>query len=166
MEDRRGARSLYLYFMPLISSILFISNRFLFLISNLYLLFCRFKILQNRLHWKSFSQNWLISFFWFIAETWRNWSLWKIQFCSSLGKKESKIGYCAFYWKFCYLFFLKTMQNKSSFDSWLSIANPHIWENSCSEAISQNVPGQSDCRILESNIYKKIEESSWFSVYR
>ena len=66
---------------------------------------------------KSFSQNWLINFFWFFAWNWGQMLksdgtrfLWKIHFCPNLGKKGPKIGYFVFFGKFGHFFFLKPMK--------------------------------------------------------
>ena len=60
-----------------------------------------------------------------MLKSYRAWFLWKIHFLSNLGKNGPKIiGYFPFFKKCGYLIFLKAMQIESSFNSWISIANP------------------------------------------
>ena len=83
---------------------------------------------------KSFSQNCLINFFWFFAwsqgtrdaKKWLRPIFVDNSFLPKFGLKgPKKVRHFAFFWKFCcHLFFLKITQNESSFNSWLSIANP------------------------------------------
>ena len=87
--------------------------------------------------------------------------LWIIHFCQNLGEKGAEIGYFAFFCKLCHIFFLTTMQNESSFDSWVSITNPMSGKRLVL------VLDQSDCRILWFVIsVKKINRLSWFFVCR
>ena len=55
----------------------------------------------------------------------RDQFLWKIHFWSNLGEKFQKMGLLAFFENYAIcLFFLKSMQNKTSSNSYLFIAKP------------------------------------------
>ena len=124
--------------------------------------------LSVRLSVRCFSQKWLDSFFWFLAQ----WQIigisknWQSPFFQENSKRTQNGPKIVFFWIIWKILSLVFIGNNLKWKLILLLIFYHqfrIWQNSGSGIVGQNIVSQSNSRIL-SNVISQ-ESSEWWSLY-